>query len=97
MKNANIKYCSTIEQEQPLSADTVLPEQLMQYEDLIILRVKEVLKMLKISRSSFYNKLNKKSKYYDPNFGPLIRIGKGAVGMRVSDLKRWLNNQPIKE
>lgn len=47
---------------------------------LKILRVSIVLKILKISRSSLYNKLNPKSKYFDESFPKKVWLGSSTIG-----------------
>ncbi|MHA3055358.1 AlpA family phage regulatory protein [Acinetobacter sp. ANC 4633] len=55
-----------------------------------ILRLKEVVHTTGISRSSLYEKLNPKSRRYDPSFPTPIKIGASAVGWFQHELNDWL-------
>lgn len=59
-----------------------------------ILRLNRLKERTGISRSSIYNKLNPKSKYYDQTFPKPIRLGVGSVGWIESDVEIWLNSRP---
>lgn len=55
-----------------------------------ILRPKEVCKLLSISMTSLYRRINE-----DPTFPRRIRLGKGrSVGFLESDIKEWLESEP---
>lgn len=45
-----------------------------------ILRMPELTMILGISRSSIYEKLNPKSRYYDADFPRPVRLGTASVG-----------------
>ena len=55
-----------------------------------ILRLKEACKKLKLSRSTLYEKLNEKSRRYDPAFPKPVRLGLSAMGFFESELDKWL-------
>lgn len=55
-----------------------------------ILRMKELSVVISMSRSSCYEKMNPRSKRYDPSFPRPIQIGVRAVGWRESELMAWL-------
>ncbi|ENV50385.1 AlpA family transcriptional regulator [Acinetobacter junii] len=57
---------------------------------LKVLRIKEVVDITGISRSSIYELLNKKSPRYDPTFPKSIKISVSAVGWFQHELNDWL-------
>ncbi|MBT2866320.1 AlpA family phage regulatory protein [Chromobacterium violaceum] len=56
----------------------------------IILRCKEVVSRLKLSRSTVYDKLDPNSPRYDPRFPKPIRLGPKAVGWLEHELETYL-------
>lgn len=56
----------------------------------MILRCKEVVARLKLSRATVYDKLNPKSPRYDHRFPKPIRLGTKAVGWFEHELDAWL-------
>jgi|UPI00068BBA10 prophage regulatory protein len=64
-------------------------------QTLRILRMPEVTMMLGISRSSIYEKLNPKSKYYDADFPKPIRLGAASVGWRSTSLDEWIASRVV--
>ncbi|HDX8332709.1 TPA: AlpA family phage regulatory protein [Raoultella ornithinolytica CD1_MRS_4] len=57
---------------------------------LRILRMAELTVILGISRSSIYEKLNPKSRYYDADFPKPIRLGTASVGWLSTSVDEWL-------
>jgi prophage regulatory protein len=55
-----------------------------------ILRLKEVIGFTGVSRSVIYEKLNEKSKSYDPCFPKPIKLSSNAVGWFEHELIQWL-------
>lgn len=55
-----------------------------------ILRLKEMLPKLNISRSTLYDWMNKASPRYDPTFPPKIHLGLNCVGWLESDVDEWI-------
>lgn len=60
-----------------------------------VLRIPAAKDKLGISRSSIYDRLNPRSKRYDPTFPQLVRLGPGAraVGFVERELEDWLARQ----
>lgn len=58
-----------------------------------ILRRREVLALLGISRSMLYAKLLKTSKYFDPTFPSQISLGSNSVGWKYSDVMQWIESR----
>ena len=57
-----------------------------------IIRLKELIILIELSRSTIYDKQNPKSKRYDPNFPKRIKLGARAVGWRRADVNSWLDS-----
>ncbi|MFY0109900.1 helix-turn-helix transcriptional regulator [Acinetobacter baumannii] len=55
-----------------------------------ILQLKEVIGFTGVSRSVIYEKLNEKSKSYDPYFPKPIKLSSNAVGWFEHELIKWL-------
>lgn len=59
-------------------------------ESIKIIRLPKVADTCGLSRSSIYEKLNPKSRRYDPTFPTPIKIGVSAVGWLQHELNEWL-------
>lgn len=57
-----------------------------------IVRVKEVVQLLGISRSTIYDKLNPSSKRHDPSFPKPVKLGGAAIGWRLSMILAWIES-----
>lgn len=55
-----------------------------------ILRMPQLTKVVGISRSLIYLKINEKSPYYDPTFPKPRRLGTKAVGWLLSDVTAYV-------
>ncbi|WP_350307192.1 helix-turn-helix transcriptional regulator [Photorhabdus viridis] len=62
-------------------------------DSLRILRLKDVIKKMGISRSTIYDWLNPKSPRYDETFPKQKRLGRQSVGWLESDLDEWLTQR----
>lgn len=65
-------------------------------------RLKDVMRLTGLSRSTIYGRLKKTSSQYDPTFPkPFPLYGgtqlHGAKGWRVHDIDAWLNTQSAKQ
>ncbi|HDT6080180.1 TPA: AlpA family phage regulatory protein, partial [Aeromonas veronii bv. veronii] len=48
------------------------------------------------SRSTIYDRLNPKSKRYDPSFPKPLRLGESAIGWQLSEILIWIGDrQPV--
>lgn len=56
-----------------------------------ILRLKDVMLMTGLSRSTIYDKQNPSSKRFAPSFPQKIKLGARAVGWLMGDVQIWLN------
>ena len=49
-----------------------------------------------LSRSTIYDRLNPKSKRYDPSFPKPLRLGESAIGWQLSEILIWIGDrQPV--
>ncbi len=59
-----------------------------------ILRLKQVVEMTGLSRSAIYDRLDPKSRRYDPKFPKQVKLGTSshsAVGWREADILLWIH------
>jgi prophage regulatory protein len=56
-----------------------------------IVRLVKLLLILSVSRSTVYNWMNPKSKYYRPEFPKPIKISKSAIGWLESDIQGFID------
>ena len=59
-------------------------------QTLTIHRLKKVIEITGVSRSVIYEKLNEKSKSYDPSFPRPIKLSLNTVGWFEHELIQWL-------
>lgn len=57
-----------------------------------VIRLKELLHILKVSRSTVYLRINPKSKYYDPMFPKTIPLGMKAKGWVLEDVYAYIEH-----
>lgn len=62
-----------------------------------LLRPKEAIARTGLSRSSFYERQNPKSRYFDKTFPNPVQIGRVAMGYREDELDVWIASRPQKE
>ena len=74
--------------ESPLSACGEV-----RYRHKSVLRLPEVISRTGLSRSTVYNKLDKKSPNYDPSFPRQAKLGERAVGWDEEELDLWIRSQ----
>lgn len=60
---------------------------------LRILRRKQVEDRAGISRATIYDKINPKSRYYDPTFPKPISLGAKSVGWIESEVDGWVTSR----
>ncbi|WP_351189847.1 AlpA family phage regulatory protein [Shewanella sp. TB4-MNA-CIBAN-0142] len=56
-----------------------------------VIRLKDVILITGLSRSTIYAKQNPKSKWFDPLFPKKISLGARAVGWLKQELEAWLS------
>lgn len=57
---------------------------------LSILRMKQLLERVRLSRSAIYDRLNPRSSRHDPTFPRQISLGGDAVGWLENEVEAWL-------
>ncbi|MFA0945874.1 MULTISPECIES: helix-turn-helix transcriptional regulator [Pseudomonas syringae group] len=57
-----------------------------------ILRLKQVLERVGLSRSTIYDRINPASPRYDSSFPKPIKIGRSAVGWLESSINKWIES-----
>ena len=55
-----------------------------------VLRMKDVVNICGLSRSTIYDKMDTKSRRHDPSFPRPLKIGISAVGWMEQDIFGWL-------
>lgn len=60
--------------------------------NLGVIRLPKLLKIIGLSRSTVYLKINKKSKYYDSKFPEPIRLGEKAIGWILQDVIDYIES-----
>lgn len=55
-----------------------------------VIRIPQLIKMLGLSRSTIYLRINSTSRYFDPLFPKPIRIGQKAIGWLLADVYAYL-------
>jgi prophage regulatory protein len=59
----------------------------------IIFRRRQVEQLTGLSRSSIYERLNPRSRYYDADFPKPVQLGARAVGWRASEIAAWIESR----
>lgn len=62
----------------------------------VALSVKEVSFLIGVSKSTIYNWLNARSRYFNPDFPNPIRFGARSVRWRMADINNFLMRKPMK-
>lgn len=65
----------------------------VRYQHKSMLRLPEVIRRTGLSRSTIYNKLDKKSPNYDPSFPRQAKLGGRAVAWDEEELDCWIRTQ----
>ena len=59
-----------------------------------MLKLRDVTTKCQISRSTIYDKLDQKSKRYDPDFPKPRKLGLNSVAWVENEVEQWLRNLP---
>lgn len=62
-------------------------------KNIQIIRLAAVSKLSGLSRSTLYEKLNKKSSRYDETFPKQLKLGRNAVGWLEHEVLEWLESK----
>ncbi|MFW2102684.1 helix-turn-helix transcriptional regulator [Acinetobacter guillouiae] len=57
-----------------------------------MLRLPELIKLIGLSRSSIYDRLNPRSKRYDPDFPKPIKLNHASRWL-LSEIEEWIRNK----
>ncbi|WP_422156520.1 AlpA family phage regulatory protein [Vreelandella titanicae] len=57
---------------------------------ITVLRMKQLVQKIGLSRSFVYEKINPESPHYDDTFPMPFKLGKSAVGWYESEVDQWL-------
>lgn len=60
---------------------------------LVFLRLKQVIAITGLSRSSIYSMLDKNSSSYDPDFPKQVKIGKKSVAWVKHEVDQWISKR----
>tara|TARA_A200000159_G_scaffold40646_1_gene37254 strand:+ start:3287 stop:3502 length:216 start_codon:yes stop_codon:yes gene_type:complete len=61
------------------------------YYSRAIIRLKDVLRLTGLSRTTLYEKLNPRSSRYDPSFPKRVSLGERAVGWKLQEVEEWID------
>lgn len=87
-KNATLKQAP---EELTVDQGKTVEERAEGYRPGSVVRIDGFVKMVGLSKSTIYDRLNKKSPRYDPTFPKQIKIGASAVGWLVDEIEAWIN------
>jgi prophage regulatory protein len=59
-----------------------------------VIRLKELTRLIGLSRSTIYDRMNPKSKRFDPSFPRPIKLGLASVGWNLSEVMAWITSRP---
>lgn len=62
--------------------------------EMQMLKLRDVTHRCQISRSTIYDKLDQKSKRYDPDFPKPRKLGLNSVAWVENEVEQWLRNLP---
>lgn len=61
-------------------------------DQITIIRLPKLIKLIGLSRAAIYQRLQPSSPYYDDTFPKRVRLGRKSVGWRLSDVLEYVNN-----
>ncbi|OEC51251.1 MULTISPECIES: AlpA family transcriptional regulator [unclassified Aeromonas] len=59
-----------------------------------VIRLKELLRLIALSRATVYDRINPKSKRFDPSFPRPIKLGAASVGWSLNEVMAWIAARP---
>ncbi|NWB51088.1 AlpA family transcriptional regulator [Pseudomonas gingeri] len=62
-------------------------------QSLRVLRLRDVIQRVGLSRSTIYDRINPKSSRYDESFPKPIKIGASAIGWIESSISEWIESK----
>lgn len=73
------------------NAELTKPASKMPYP-IQVIRMKDLVVLLGLSRSTIYNKMNPHSRWYDKRFPTPLRLGGASIGWLLADIEEWLHS-----
>jgi len=62
-------------------------------QSLRVLRLRDVIQRVGLSRLTIYDRINPKSSRYDESFPKPIKIGASAIGWIESNISEWIESK----
>lgn len=96
MHTAQINQMNQIQSTQNVSnphSAQQSPHQNIVPGQLRIIRLKQVIELTGLSRSTIYDLMNPKSTRYDPDFPKSIQLTQGTVGWVYTEVEQWIENK----
>ena len=56
-----------------------------------IIRIKELISIVGLSRATIYNRMDRRSTRYDPDFPKKVSLGGNSVGWIKEEVEEWLS------
>lgn len=66
---------------------------MLAFEDKKVVRLRQLVQLVGLARSTLYDIQNPKSSRYDPTFPKKVRIGVRAVGWFRHEVNEWLTTR----
>lgn len=89
--DAEIKQILSKQAQEQTSQPKTVPERAL-CDPKCVIRLKTLLEMLGVSRSTVYLRINPRSKYYDPIFPKSIPLGMKAKGWVLEDVHAYIEH-----
>jgi predicted DNA-binding transcriptional regulator AlpA len=77
---------------QPANGETTPDFELCAADLATVIRMARLTKMVGISRSMIYLKIDAKSRYFDSKFPKPVRLGQHAIGWLLSDIYEYIRS-----
>lgn len=58
-----------------------------------LVRLSELIELIRLGRSTIYDKMDPKSKRYDATFPRPIKIGVSAIAWRLTEIQIWVDSR----
>ncbi len=59
-----------------------------------VIRLEELLRLVALGRATVYDRINPKSKRFDPSFPRPIKLGAASVGWSLNEVMAWIAARP---
>ena len=58
-----------------------------------LVRLSELIELIRLGRSTIYDKMDPKSKRYDATFPRPVKIGVSAIAWRLTEIQIWVDSR----